>query len=132
MKNLKKNIPQKNNRVAKPVATVPRIRGFSILLRVFYIMSENKEYSVYFLLNGNCEPIYVGVSSDVKKRVKQHLKEKNFKSYMVLYKSYNKKDCLAIERAIVMFASAFGYIPLNSKHQGYVYKILNRTNIEEE
>ena len=63
-----------------------------------------KKFHVYCLIK-NCKPIYVGMSSNVKKRAKKHKLDKNFDSVFIL-KSFDKKnDALICENAIIRFIS---------------------------
>lgn len=75
------------------------------------------EWKVYALCrNKNC--IYVGCTSNLKNRLKQHKSNKNFESYIVLSKHNNRKDALLAERSIIKFLSVFGSDEIyNSKYE---------------
>jgi predicted GIY-YIG superfamily endonuclease len=62
------------------------------------------EYFVYALIK-NEKPIYVGCTSGVISRIKQHKKSKDFDTYVIIEKFDNKHDALICERGIIKFIS---------------------------
>lgn len=63
-------------------------------------------YSVYVLIKkGN--PIYLGCTKDVKRRITQHRKNKEFDTYRVIKSYNNSKDAFQCENAILRFSTMF-------------------------
>lgn len=64
------------------------------------------KYSVYLLLKDE-NPVYIGMSSNMKNRLCYHKKTKDFNYYVIIEKFKNKKEALAAERAIIKYISIF-------------------------
>ena len=93
---------------------------------------NKKEYHLYVLLNG-ASPIYVGVSTDVKRRVRRHRKDKCFKSYYIIKSYKNKKEAYAAENALIRFNGLFDIGLVNAKHVTDVFQFeLNRSFCESD
>lgn len=72
------------------------------------------EYDVYFLLK-NDNVIYIGCSSNVENRIKQHKKIRDFDSYFIYMWFTNKEQALICERMCIKLLSNFSHNPLENK-----------------
>lgn len=80
-----------------------------------------KNYLLYVLIK-NDNPIYVGVTRNIKQRLKQHKKIKNFDSYLIIKKYEKKEDALLSENAIIRYLSLFkNENNLNAKYEILCY-----------
>lgn len=69
---------------------------------------ENKKYYLYVLYNQKTKsPIYVGLSSNLKKRISQHKTSKEFDAVTIIESYDSKKEGLIAERALIKFFSLF-------------------------
>lgn len=80
---------------------------------------------VYILIKNDI-PAYVGVATNVKRRVREHRyhkPHKDFDSYIIFYESEDKKECLSVERTLINFSSIYqnnkAILPLNAKSEGH-------------
>ena len=63
---------------------------------------------VYVLLK-NCAPIYVGYTTNITNRVKQHKSlKKDFDNYLIFDRFSSKQEALMIERNLIRFFVLFG------------------------
>lgn len=70
-------------------------------------------FSVYVLIKkGN--PIYIGCTQDVKRRISQHKKNHSFDKYVVIKNYQNKRDAFNAENSILRFCSLFLEIDLKN------------------
>ena len=68
----------------------------------------SNKWLVYVLIN-NSIPIYVGCTSNIKRRVVQHAKSGKVFTGYVKVKSYDIKECALIgENSIIRYLSMFG------------------------
>ncbi|MFA5050755.1 MAG: GIY-YIG nuclease family protein [Patescibacteria group bacterium] len=66
-------------------------------------------YYVYLVKLPN-ETIYVGFSTDLKKRIKTHQREKQILG-LIYYEAYqDKKDAMEREKQLKKYKSAWGYL----------------------
>lgn len=63
-------------------------------------------WHLYILINGN-NPVYVGLTSDIETRLKNHRSKKKFERHLVLESFKDKKQGLAAERCIIKFYTLF-------------------------
>lgn len=64
------------------------------------------KYSVYVLIK-DFKPIYVGCTMDVKRRIKQHQKTRDFDKYRVVKSYKTKEEAFNAENAILRFSTMF-------------------------
>lgn len=70
--------------------------------------TKKTEWHVYILVNKKINaPVYVGVSTNVIRRLYKHWGVKHFDSYLILESFDNKKEALAAERGIIKYLSIF-------------------------
>jgi len=75
-------------------------------------------YYIYILYKGDV-PVYVGMSSNVKRRVNQHKSDKDFDSIIIACGHGNKKTAKIIENGIITLMKLINpdlinkHIPLN-------------------
>ena len=71
-------------------------------------MIKQKKYYLYVLYKEKSnKPIYIGLSCNLKQRINQHRKNKDFDA-VALIENYEKKDeGLIAERALIKFFSLF-------------------------
>jgi hypothetical protein len=76
-------------------------------------------YRVYALVKER-KCVYIGCSTNVPRRCKQHKVSKDFDGFIVLFSAACKEDAYFAERMIIRFLSVFddGVI-LNAKHDYY-------------
>lgn len=66
------------------------------------------KWHVYILVNRKLNsPVYVGVSTNVIRRLYKHSKTKVFDSYIILESFENKKEAYSAERGIIKYLSIF-------------------------
>ena len=92
-------------------------------------MTKRGNYTVYALIL-NKEPVYIGMTSNIKLRINQHRKsDKTFDSfYIIESRISDKKQALAVERTLIKFISAFGKEVYNTQaffHLYYKQEMLN-------
>lgn len=89
----------------------------------------NKEHSVYVLIkHGN--PVYVGYTSNIKRRINRHKKDKSFDGYIVIKTYENKELALNAESSIIRFLSIFkNSYNVNAKYDSLVDSILTMKRI---
>lgn len=69
---------------------------------------KTTQWHVYILVNKKINaPIYVGVSTNVIRRLYKHWADKSFDSYLILESFDNKKEAYAAERGIIKYLSIF-------------------------
>jgi predicted GIY-YIG superfamily endonuclease len=78
------------------------------------IISTPQLTYVYILYLGNI-PIYVGITDNLKLRLYQHSKVKEFDGYCVFRKSYSREDMLFVENCLIDFLSLNSEIPFLNK-----------------
>ena len=78
-------------------------------------MELEKKYHLYVLLKDN-NPIYIGVSTNVKNRISSHKKDKDFSEVYIIKSYSNKKEAYAAENSIIRFNGLFDIGLINAKH----------------
>jgi hypothetical protein len=66
-----------------------------------------KQYKVYALIKSN-KPVYIGMTTDIVRRAKQHKKTKIFSKIIVIKSFDDKEKALVAENAIITFLTLFG------------------------
>jgi len=89
---------------------------------------QKEKYCVYVLIKDK-NPIYVGCSGNLKTRLSNHKKLKDFDSHIVIKRYDNKKSALIAENSIIRFISIFGdgiwlnslniHLVIEGDHKGY-------------
>jgi len=75
---------------------------------LFFIIIMEKKFHLYVLYDTNKhKPIYIGITSNLKQRVKKHLKSKSFDGVWIVESFNDKKDCLIAERTLIKYLSVF-------------------------
>ena len=79
-----------------------------------------KKYHLYALLK-NENPIYVGVSHNIRSRINKHKRDKSFDNYVIIKSYERKEDALIAENAIIRLNTFGGGIGLiNAKYYSIV------------
>jgi predicted GIY-YIG superfamily endonuclease len=84
-------------------------------------MENQKKHYLYVLYNTKTRtPKYIGLSSSIKRRVKAHLKTKDFNGVLIIESFENKNEGLAAERSLIKFFSIFkSDLIVNSLYANY-------------
>jgi predicted GIY-YIG superfamily endonuclease len=83
---------------------------------------REKPYKVYVLIK-NDNPIYVGVTTNIKQRIENHKRTKDFDSYVIIKKYDDKKEALAAECGIIRYLSLFkNEFNINGKYEILCYQ----------
>ena len=92
-------------------------------------IAKSSVYRVYALIFDN-KPVYVGITSNINKRIEQHRKsDKIFNSVYIISVIKDRKEALQVERSLIKFISAFGHDVYNTQDFfGLYYKIENANN----
>lgn len=92
-------------------------------------ISKSSAHRVYALVFEG-KPVYVGITTNIKKRLEQHKKSgKIFTSYYIIAVIKDKKEALQVERCLIKFISAFGHEVYNTQDFfGLYYKYENLNN----
>lgn len=92
-------------------------------------VAKSTVYRVYALISDN-KPVYVGMTTNVAKRIEQHRKTgKVFTSFYIIASIKDKKEALQVERCLIKFISAFGHEVYNAQDFfGLYYKSENANN----
>jgi len=76
---------------------------------------------LYALIKKN-KPVYVGVSSNIRNRIKQHKRNgKDFDKYVIIKRFDDKKKAFIAENSIILFNSLFDLGLTNMKFLTYEY-----------
>lgn len=87
---------------------------------------REKPYKVYVLIK-NDNPIYVGVTTNIKQRIENHKRTKDFDSYIIIKKYDDKKESLAAECGIIRYLSLFkNDFNINGKYEILCYESMKR------
>lgn len=87
---------------------------------------REKPYKVYVLIK-NDNPIYVGVTTNIKQRIENHKRTKYFDSYVIIKKYDDKKEALAAECGIIRYLSLFkNDFNINGKYEILCYESMKR------
>ena len=87
---------------------------------------SKQSYKVYVLIK-NDNPIYVGVTTNIKQRIENHKRIKDFDSYIIIKKYDDKKEALAAECGIIRYLSLFkNDFNINSKYDILCYESMKR------
>lgn len=78
-------------------------------------MNEHLEYNVYILFMDSY-PVYVGCTTDIKKRIQQHKyrKEIIFNGYCIYAKDFRKQYAYLLERQVTIILNYFGNCNLHN------------------
>lgn len=86
-----------------------------------YKQLKENHFGVYVLIKDR-KAVYVGCTSNIRVRLNDHRRTKEFDDYLILKQFPDKKDALNAENAIVTFLSVFGDESLiNSKYHSYTH-----------
>ena len=89
-------------------------------------MSKLKIFKLYTLIK-NDNPIYVGVTSNLKQRLISHKSDKDFDSYIIVKSYTDKKEALAAECGIIRYLSLFrSDFNINGKYEILCYNGMKR------
>lgn len=89
--------------------------------RIRYESLKTKLFCVYVLIHNNA-PYYVGVSSDITKRIKDHLKCKIKRSHYKLYPFMNDNSIDDIDYYIIDYNISFDDVEFWETHYINLYK----------
>ena len=59
-------------------------------------------YHYVYVLYSNKKPVYVGTTKNLNARLKIHTKDKVFDSYSIAYTNTDRKECLKIEKSLII------------------------------
>lgn len=102
--------PTLNTRLEKCNWKKSEIRTIYYLSKKPYLetIEEKKEtiYSVYALIKDK-KPVYIGMTSNMDRRIIRHKEDKDFDSYVCLSEFKNKQSALDRERTLSTFVETF-------------------------
>jgi len=96
--------------------------------------ADCRKYGVYLLLSDNC--VYVGQASDLERRTKQHLSDKDWWTQIVLMTtiddSFNSSDIDYLESRLIDAALSTGRLDNDNKRKGNPRKVSEFRRVELE
>lgn len=90
----------------------------------FYVTEEEiTEYDIYFLFKNNVI-IYIGLTSNIERRLLEHKKTRDFDSYMIWWSETNRMKAQEMERNCIILLGNFPNSRLENKlnNQGLKYR----------
>ena len=77
------------------------------------------EYSVYVLFYED-KPIYVGCTSDIENRLRQHRSTKIFNEYQIIYSDMDKSKAYKFESICILFLNSINDCKTFNKRTGWI------------